>query len=170
MQHALTARITVPQADVSLLEAAVQRASGDVDMLLTCEWPAHVSDAVPPGSASACPAGGVHPFVPPRIVVACSLLAGTPSMQLHRGRCLCWTMLTAACCSAGSQVIAEVATRVRPRYHVAGGHEAVFYARPPYLNKDLGAGETLPAVWICRHLERGRSHGVCCSERMLVCC
>ncbi len=35
---------------------------------------------------------------------------------------------------------ADLAAAVRPRYHVAGG-EQVFFARPPYLNKDLGAGE-----------------------------
>lgn len=40
---------------------------------------------------------------------------------------------------AGSEVVASLATKVRPRYHVCGGKD-VFYARPPYLNKDLGAG------------------------------
>ena len=39
----------------------------------------------------------------------------------------------------GSEVVANLATKVRPRYHVCGGKDA-FYARPPYLNKDLGAG------------------------------
>ena len=43
---------------------------------------------------------------------------------------------------AGSAVVAALATKVRPRYHISGGRD-VFYARPPYLNKDLGAG-TLP--------------------------
>ena len=40
---------------------------------------------------------------------------------------------------AGSEVVSQLATKVRPRYHVSGGRN-VFYARQPYLNKDLGAG------------------------------
>ena len=43
---------------------------------------------------------------------------------------------------AGSEVVSKVATKVRPRYHVCGGRD-VFYARQPYLNKDLGAGALL---------------------------
>lgn len=34
---------------------------------------------------------------------------------------------------------AEVALACRPRYHVATG-KGTFWARPPYLNADLGAG------------------------------
>lgn len=41
------------QEDVRALERAVDRAEGDVDILLTCEWPADVTAAVPPGSAPA---------------------------------------------------------------------------------------------------------------------
>jgi hypothetical protein len=40
---------------------------------------------------------------------------------------------------AGSRAVADLALRVRPRYHFAGGLGAHF-ARPPYLNKDRGAG------------------------------
>ena len=36
--------------------------------------------------------------------------------------------------------MADLALKVRPRYHIAGGKGA-FFARVPYLNKDLGAGE-----------------------------
>lgn len=36
-------------------------------------------------------------------------------------------------------MVASLVTKVRPRYHISGGKD-VFYARPPYLNKDLGAG------------------------------
>ncbi len=43
----------VLQEDVRALERAVDRAEGDVDILLTCEWPADVTAAVPPGSAPA---------------------------------------------------------------------------------------------------------------------
>ena len=42
-------------------------------------------------------------------------------------------------CCAGSEVISKLATKVRPRYHICGGKD-LFYARQPYLNKDLGAG------------------------------
>ena len=35
--------------------------------------------------------------------------------------------------------MAELATLARPRYHFAGTKNT-FYARPPYLNADLGAG------------------------------
>lgn len=50
----------------------------------------------------------------------------------------------AVCLAAGSEVAANLATKVRPRYHISGGRDT-FYARPPYLNKDLGAGAWL---WI----------------------
>ena len=39
----------------------------------------------------------------------------------------------------GSTAIAGAAFKVRPRYHVAGSGGG-FYARPPYMNPDLGAG------------------------------
>ena len=35
------------------LELAAEEAIGDVDILLTCEWPADVTAATPPGSAPA---------------------------------------------------------------------------------------------------------------------
>ena len=40
---------------------------------------------------------------------------------------------------AGSEIVSKLATKVRPRYHICGGKD-IFYARQPYLNKDLGAG------------------------------
>ncbi len=40
---------------------------------------------------------------------------------------------------AGSSAVAELAALARPRYHFAGTKN-VFYARPPYINTDLGAG------------------------------
>lgn len=39
-----------------------------------------------------------------------------------------------------SAVATELAITARPRYHVAGG-QGLFYARPPYANPDLGAGQ-----------------------------
>lgn len=41
------------QEDVQALELAAEEAIGDVDILLTCEWPADVTAATPPGSAPA---------------------------------------------------------------------------------------------------------------------
>lgn len=51
------------QEDVKKLERALEEASGDVDVLLTCEWPFDVSAATPPGSA---PAEASQPGAPPR--------------------------------------------------------------------------------------------------------
>ena len=39
----------------------------------------------------------------------------------------------------GSEPVAELAELCRPRYHFAGTKN-IFYARPPYMNPDLGAG------------------------------
>lgn len=50
------------QEDVRKLDRALEEASGDVDVLLTCEWPADVSAATPPGSA---PAEASQPGAPP---------------------------------------------------------------------------------------------------------
>ena len=41
------------QEDTRKLERALEEATGDVDILLTCEWPADVTAATPPGSAPA---------------------------------------------------------------------------------------------------------------------
>lgn len=40
--------LMVDQADVKRLESAVDSATGDVDVFLTCEWPSGVTAAVPP--------------------------------------------------------------------------------------------------------------------------
>ena len=70
-----------------------------------------------------------------------------------------WGCLRGFCGSgAGSAVAADVAAAVRPRYHVAGGEQA-FFARPPYLNKDLGAGEKACLFWILTLY-----HGLQCSR------
>jgi hypothetical protein len=56
------------QEDVRKLERALEEASGDVDILLTCEWPADVSAATPPGSA---PAEASQPGAPPACMDEC---------------------------------------------------------------------------------------------------
>ncbi|KAL0037433.1 hypothetical protein WJX79_008053 [Trebouxia sp. C0005] len=85
------------QADVNRLKVQLESASGDVDLLLTCEWPQDILLATPAGS------------LPERIN------------------------------KSGSSAVAELAALARPRYHFAGTKN-IFYARPPYLNTDLGAG------------------------------
>eukprot|EP00884_Botryococcus_braunii_P002535 jgi/Botrbrau1/12282/Bobra.0323s0022.2 len=40
---------------------------------------------------------------------------------------------------SGSAIVADLVTKIRPRYHVAAG-KPYFFARQPYLNADLGAG------------------------------
>ncbi|KAK9811513.1 hypothetical protein WJX72_005124 [[Myrmecia] bisecta] len=40
---------------------------------------------------------------------------------------------------SGSKTVSELALSVRPRYHVAGS-KPVFFARLPYMNRDLGVG------------------------------
>ena len=54
---------------------------------------------------------------------------------------LTWTLNPSLICVmlTGSSHIAELAALARPRYHFAGSKNT-FYARPPYLNADLGAG------------------------------
>ena len=39
------------QADINRLKDQIQGASGDIDLLLTCEWPENLLLALPPGSA-----------------------------------------------------------------------------------------------------------------------
>uniref|UniRef100_A0A383W3L9 RRM domain-containing protein n=1 Tax=Tetradesmus obliquus TaxID=3088 RepID=A0A383W3L9_TETOB len=87
------------QSDVAKLRHQLMVLPGEVDMLLTCEWPAGVLQQLPAGSAA--PEG----FQP----------------------------------AYASNVAADVALTARPRYHIAGG-QALFYARQPYSNPDLGAG------------------------------
>ena len=53
--------------------------------------------------------------------------------------------------------MSRLATKVRPRYHICGGKD-VFYARQPYLNKDLGAGGYLSGLVLLT----SQSH--CCPE------
>ncbi|KAL4423189.1 hypothetical protein ABPG77_000322 [Micractinium sp. CCAP 211/92] len=85
------------ESDVDRLKLGLAKAEGDVDVLLTCEWPAGLCDGLPDA-------------------------AKPPGLSLD-----------------GSAMCAEVALACRPRYHIAAGKRA-FYARTPYLNKDLGAG------------------------------
>jgi hypothetical protein len=86
-------------ADVDALQAALAATCGDIDLFLTCEWPAGVLGALPAAS---------RPLNPPR----------------------------------GSAPVAALADAVRPRYHVAGGGGS-FFARPPYVNPDRGAGPSV---------------------------
>ena len=88
------------RADAASLETALAASAGDIDIFLTCQWPAGLT------------AGLDATLRPPR--GACPI-------------------------SRGAAPIAALADAVRPRYHVAGGGGG-FYARPPYVNPDRGAG------------------------------
>jgi hypothetical protein len=47
------------QADVTRLQTEVEQSEGDIDLLLTCEWPADVTGSLPAASVPAgCDAGG----------------------------------------------------------------------------------------------------------------
>lgn len=59
-------------------------------------------------------------------------LAGLPPDSLPEG-------VAAAAAQRGAAVIDELLQLARPRYHVVGGQD-MHWARPPYVNKDLGAG------------------------------
>ena len=97
-------------ADVDAVKNAVSNAEGDIDFLLTNEWPAGVCAGLPEASLPS----------PPTTTTT----TNTP---------------TTTTTTRGTTLCAELAIAVRPRYHVASG-EHIFYARLPYLNPDLGAG------------------------------
>lgn len=85
--------------DVELLKRALQTLEGEVDVLLTCEWP--------------------------RGLISSSIAGQTPNGFDPS--------------TSGSDSVAEIASLARPRYHIAAG-QPFFFARAPYMNKDLGAG------------------------------
>lgn len=93
------------EADVERLYKECTTADGDIDILLTNDWPSDTCNGLTDG------------YLP---------------QQLHQDS-------TKHGPPAGNLVTAQVATAIRPRYHVAGTH-GVFYARLPYINADLGAG------------------------------
>lgn len=80
-QENLTAEggIPSPQEDVRKLERALEEATGDIDILLTCEWPADVTAATPPGSA---PAEASMPGQPPHLTLSAQLLMA-PGSRSH---------------------------------------------------------------------------------------
>ena len=141
-----------------------------MDILLTCEWPADVTAATPPGSApaDASTAGeslrtGFTAYSNAKsdapVLLCCPASRDDAALSLTPGNnaanatacdaelMLCPEALmiswqidhTIGLSCAGSEVVSRLATKVRPRYHICGGRD-VFYARQPYLNKDLGAG------------------------------
>lgn len=85
------------QAHWDKLSAAVDATEGDIDLLLSCEWPADIDAGVAPVAAP--PTSG----------------------------------------AAGSEALARLVVLTRPRYHICAGR-GLFWARAPYMNKDLGAG------------------------------
>jgi hypothetical protein len=120
-------------ADLEVARADLAGLAGDVDLLLTCQWPAGVLACEPPANPwLRAPSSGArrgqrlapaHPRTPPPHARSRPAPRPAPGMQ------------PSACASAP----ADLAVLARPRYHVAGG-QGVFYARLPYTNPDLGAG------------------------------
>lgn len=100
------------------------------DLLLTSEWPRGVAlntKAMPTPEARAT---ATQP--PPRPPDACCF---PPSLPTPLARFLSTTRLqtpqVAACSLGGTGVVAELASEVQPRYHVAG-IGGVFFSREPY--------------------------------------
>lgn len=85
------------RSDVEFLRSSIAAHEGDIDLLLTNEWPEGIGEGLAPGAL---------PDSAPK---------------------------------SGSFHAAELAAAARPRYHIAAGADA-FFARQPYLNKDLGVG------------------------------
>lgn len=74
----------------------------------------------------------------------CSLMPALPALrpcstELARHPACLLISLPLLPAAPGSSTGADLALAARPRYHIAGG-KGVFFARPPYLNADLGAG------------------------------
>lgn len=130
------------EADVQGLQLDITRATGDIDVLLTNEWPEGLCDnlpeaAVPQGAdlsggwvagGAAVPSVGVLALPLASMLVTCSCphaFADDVPMP--------------SALPAGSAIAAGLAVAARPRYHIAAGQH-LFYARPPYINADLGAG------------------------------
>lgn len=55
---AAQAQLAASQADVARVTTEVEQSEGDVDLLLTCEWPADVASGLP---AASLPAGADAP-------------------------------------------------------------------------------------------------------------
>ena len=76
-----------------------------------------------------------HSIIQPQCLCKSTFIASAPrtscamSTKPHTYSLLC----------VGSEPVAELAELCRPRYHFAGTKNT-FYARPPYMNPDLGAG------------------------------
>lgn len=132
-----SARTSGHQALIKELNAA----EGDVDMLVTDEWPqgvltgaAPVEGATPANTRSACMARSlVHTNADSASF--CMRCAGRHAWERqygYRGRGF-------AGAPTGSEAAAELAQVARPRYHFAASG-GVFHQRAPYMNRDLGAG------------------------------
>mmetsp|Transcript_33531 Transcript_33531/g.60570 ORF Transcript_33531/g.60570 Transcript_33531/m.60570 type:complete len:525 (-) Transcript_33531:739-2313(-) len=90
-------------SDVQHLKSELQTLEGEVDVLLTCEWPKAVTQGVPEG------------LLPQDLPIP----------------------------SPGSEIVAEIVTLSRPRYHLTCstvGGANLHFVRPPFTHRDLGAG------------------------------
>lgn len=129
---------TSDKGEAQQLIEEVNSVDGDIDLLITSEWPANVTEL------ATAPTGGMH-------LSACTMLRqGCPkaaqgcisSLML----CACTPFgvfvpptMDAGTAPDGSSVVATLAQAARPRYHISTTPE-VFYQRPPYMNPDRGVG------------------------------
>lgn len=121
-------------ADADLLRHKVEAADGDIDLLLTNEWPEGVCHGLP---EAAQPAG-----VPTDGKSTATLSTTLPHSRSHnpsQHNIIFSQLFLLLALIVGSSAAADAALAARPRYHVAAGKRA-FWARAPYLNSDLGAG------------------------------
>jgi len=113
-------------SDVDILKHHIAHTDGDIDLLLTNQWPFGVGNANFPLTPQSSPK-------PP-----------DPGPEEHQQQV---PDMDTLCCSPHA---AELAVLARPRYHFttatssssscSNSDKGVFYARQPYLNKNLGAG------------------------------
>jgi hypothetical protein len=149
-------------AAAAAARAAVEAHEGEVDLLLTCEWPAGVLLGLPPPEPAAAPdaaaaAAAPPPPPPPPGDLPPAIAAAAEAAFRGTGP------------AVGSPGPAALADLARPRYHIVPGDAAalrlrtappavaagdaaqggdasaaaargLWYARPPYASRDLGAG------------------------------
>lgn len=150
-------------SDVDRLKLALAQAEGDIDVLLTCEWPQGLCD----GLAEAAKPQGIRLDGARPVAWRCCLGGCCFACCCCRRCCCCGRgraaqtqpgSLAAPQTRAGAAVCSEVAMAARPRYHICGGKDH-FWARPPYINADLGAGAHVTRFISLGRVRAGRGRG-----------
>ena len=106
--------------DILSLKNTAQSRGGEVDFLLSCEWPENITNNLPDG-----------------------FIEGLPECDRNENVCEEEVMvLDPAALPRGSPHISSLLTTIRPRYHFTSQPPS-FFSRVPYKNPDLGAGSVL---------------------------